>query len=209
MMLKRIFLFVLCACLLVGLSACGSSAEKVEDGKANEPFTLRNGYTFGMSMEEVAALAEEEGLTKDEEFSELDSRGQYNITFSNVPVSLFVAEKMMLIFDENMFLSALVYNFGFRPSSEAEGIIETLMQLLEDLYGEKTKRNVPVDNMVEDVWLLSDDVDISLTSFQVASDEETSVFLGYRYLPAFPEDQPAEESEEETGEENASPSFGL
>ena len=136
-MMKRIFLIALCSCLLVSLAGCGSAE------KANEPFTLRNGYTWGMPKEEILNLAKQERLLGKESKEDILAKQERllgkeskedTMIFSEVPVGGFSAE-MRLRFDVDMGLEAVGYFFPTVPKEECMDMFSTLTKELEALYG--------------------------------------------------------------------------
>ena len=89
--MKRLLAIVLLLLLVIPMTAL-----------AYTPFTLRNGYYWGMPKEEILALAQQEGLGPN------TSKGEGVVAFENVPVGKFSAEMWLL---DVTFRQCHLYNF--------------------------------------------------------------------------------------------------
>ncbi len=100
---------------------------------AETPFTLRNGYYWGMTKEAALALVEEEGIGPD------TSKGPSVIALQNVPFGNATASQMLLAFDtEALTLNRVIYSIGSVPEDHDDELIalfNSLVQTLTDLYG--------------------------------------------------------------------------
>ena len=141
--MKRFFSFVLVFFIL----ACFSTHAIAS--KADAPFSLRNGYQWGMGMEQVLALAAEEGFT----VPEYPLYAYSWVTIEAVPVGRFTATSMKLSFDKMDRLIRVSYSFDVDSISffEAQEITDWLAPSLKSLYGEpKTEvDNEPFDVIYE------------------------------------------------------------
>lgn len=143
--MKKTFSLILLAALLVSFSASA----------ANEPFTLRNGYTWGMTRDEAFSLAESEGLI-------LITPGQGYLQYINVPVGGYSAE-MSLEFleasDEVWRLGCITYTFGivngkpYDPGNEE--MFSALLDGLTETYGEPAEDGMGESGR-EITWILPD-----------------------------------------------------
>ena len=112
------------------------------------PFTLRNGYYWGMPKEEVLVLAREEGLGPN------TSKGEKVVSFDNVPVGDF-SVRMLLSLDESLQLDSIYYLFPGVPEDQRDQVIamfEKLTQALADVYGPSEPVIIPLLT----IWKLPD-----------------------------------------------------
>lgn len=103
-----------------------------------ETFSLRNGYTWGMSVEDARALAAREGLTLvfDEEVGNTD----HCLGYEDVPVGDYAAYFSLLFYtlpDGGLALGQMSYGFGevAAGSPEAEALQDHLQTNLTAKYG--------------------------------------------------------------------------
>lgn len=103
-----------------------------------ERFTLRNGYAWGMSVEEAKALAAEEGLTlvDEEEVGNTD----YFVGFEGATVGDYPAHFSLMFFtlpDGTLELGGMTYGFDALAagSPEAEALQNHLQTNLTAKYG--------------------------------------------------------------------------
>ena len=123
--MKRIFTLLLLICLLLPFTVYAE----------DEPFTLRNGYTWGMSDTEARLLALSDGF-------EIEYDTDLGVIYANVPVGDF-SMHMLLSFspaaDDAIVpyptLSAILYASDALPAQEAASMYNSLMLSLEALYG--------------------------------------------------------------------------
>ena len=106
---------------------------------AQAPFSLRNGYTWGMPLQGVKTLAQQEDLTYvGEELSD----GEYSLTYSNAPVGKYEAEELYMVFtstdDGDFGLQLCLYIFPEEElsSSKAKDVFSYLQDSLTNLYGQ-------------------------------------------------------------------------
>ena len=124
--MKKTFILLMVFCLL-GLTLAPAFATD------EDTFSLRNGYTWGMSREEALALAEAEGLVMES----LYGTGLHFFA-PNVPVGDFVADRFYLHFrelDGTIQLYSMVYHFmrSFKLPHSAD---LQMASMLNSLYGD-------------------------------------------------------------------------
>lgn len=135
--MKRLLAIVLLLLLVIPMTAL-----------AYTPFTLRNGYYWGMPKEEIFALAQQEGLGPN------TSKGEGVVAFENVPVGKFSAE-MWLSLDDTLRLRSIRYLFPGVPEDQLDQLtpmFDSLTQALTGVYGPSSPVIIPHFT----VWKLPD-----------------------------------------------------
>ncbi len=146
--MKKIRAFALLLALVLVLPLALSAT-----ALAAQPFTLRNGYSFGMSRRDALALGAKEGL------GENMSLNKRFVIFEDVPVGDSTA-RMILDFGQGASLGSIMYQFPSPPNKEEALLVAQLHELEESMvsvYG-------PTSSVIEDrfvFWPLAD-VNISL-----------------------------------------------
>ena len=108
---------------------------------ASQPFSLRNGYTWGISTKDALVLTKEEGIVMES----LYGTGRH-FTAVNVPVGDFIASRFSLFFravDGELQLYSMSYEFDAPEETTGEisaipyqSPISELKRALDTLYGE-------------------------------------------------------------------------
>ena len=127
---------------------------------AEESFTLRNGYTWGMPKQEAEALAEAEGLDL---LHESGSPGVTNsLNYANVPLGEYTAESLTLAFlaSEELGYPLYVCTYWFEDleqgSQEAQTLQDGLYTRLVSIYGEPLKSGDDTETVA--AWSLHDTI---------------------------------------------------
>ena len=125
-------LIIICLSLLLCAPAFATAAQ---------PFSLRNGYTWGISTKDALALTKEDGIVMES----LYGTGRH-FTAINVPVGNFIASKFSLFFREvggGLQLYSMSYEFDApeetesdEPPASYQSPINELKAALDNLYGE-------------------------------------------------------------------------
>ena len=122
---------------------------------AEEPFTLRNGYYWGMTKEEAMTLAKDERLKFEAAWSQkgepsLGTRTGELVSYKEVPVGDYVANNFYLDLerqeDDSLLLYAITYLFGAFQSDEyakANAVFDGLEKGLTAVYGEPDEEESP------------------------------------------------------------------
>ena len=127
-------LVVFCLSLLLCAPAFATAAQ---------PFSLRNGYTWGISTKDALVLTKEEGIVMES----LYGTGRH-FTAINVPVGDFIASRFSLFFrevDGELQLYSMSYEFDAPEEEESEAFakpyqfpINVLKYVLDSIYGVST-----------------------------------------------------------------------
>ncbi len=110
---------------LVLLALVGALSTTALASAPTEPFSLRNGYYWGMSQDEVLKLAAEEGL------EDIVKQDKWSLNFENVPVGDF-SVSMSLSFTYSA-LSHIEYLFPSFPEDDKIGLEEQFTFLVRTL----------------------------------------------------------------------------
>lgn len=146
--MRKLLVFVLLACMLAPSFAVAEGA-----------FTLRNGYAWGMTVDDAKALAAKEGLTY---IDEGDSGNiDYYLNYEGATVGDYTAcFSLMFTADDDYtphWLVSMTYSFNDLPigSAEAEALQHHLQTNLTVKYGMGT---VPTfrDRPASLCWILED-----------------------------------------------------
>ncbi len=158
---------------LVLLALVGALSTTALASAPTEPFSLRNGYYWGMSQDEALKLAAEEGL------EDITSQGKTYLNFGNVPVG-DLSVPMSLLFTEDSSLYYISYRFPSLPQDDTIGLAEQfdfLVATLDSAY----------EPVVGDVGKFSGTWDLPDTRIflgQLADSDDTSMlFWSIGYLP--------------------------
>ena len=107
---------------------------------AAQPFSLRNGYTWGISTKDALALTKEEGIVMES----LYDTGRH-FTATNVPVGDYVASRFSLFFrevDGELQLYSMSYEFDAPEKTKGKASVtpsvNELKYVLDSLYGVST-----------------------------------------------------------------------
>ena len=161
--MKKCLIFLLAFCLLIPAFSI-----------AEEPFSLRNGYIWGMSMEDAQALAAQEGLLERREPRLTEFLAE--LCYADVPVGAYNAEEFCIEFlameGEPAELSKCTYYFPKfdAATGEAKDMLDELSKALTDIYGSRFKKNF-------DLW--SDDQSIHVETYLEVGD--TVIYAGLLY----------------------------
>ena len=174
--MKRLLSLILVFFILTCFSAPALAS------KVDEPFSIRNGYHWGMPREQVLALVAEEGLVAksiftDKPFGESLSTEQEGTSVDNyycndVPVGRFIASTMYLFFeDENGndsgCLTGLLYLIDC-PGGESNygpDVRRHIPATLKSLYGEPKLE--PPDGYGGDYLWETKDTEISILAMDI------------------------------------------
>ena len=142
-------LVVFCLSLLLCAPAFATAAQ---------PFSLRNGYTWGISTKDALALTKEDGIVMES----LYGTGRH-FTATNVPVGHFIASRFSLFFrevDGELQLYSMSYEFDAPEEEDEEREsfaepyqfpINELKYVLDSLYGVSTLDRSFVDTYTWDL----------------------------------------------------------
>ena len=141
---------------------------------AEEPFSLRNGYAWGMSMEAAQTLAAQEGIAEGRE----PRLGEHlaALYYADAPVGAYTADEFCLEFfipdGEPAQLSKCTYYFPKfdAKTGEAKSMLDDLTKALTDLYGTRSKRNFD---------LRSEDQSLHMKTYWEVGD--TIIYAGFVY----------------------------
>ena len=150
---------------------------------ADEPFTFRNGYTWGMAQSDAEALAHDDGLYID------ISNDPGILTYENVPAGDFTAATFQLVFKNSETgdityhgtLSGIIYTFPSiqKDSNEAAAQLQSLVEALRNTYGE------PADSSnISYKWKLPDTTIVLMRSFDTAYTDDTMIYYSITYRPS-------------------------
>ncbi len=158
---------------LVLLALVGALSTTALASPPAEPFSLRNGYYWGMSQDEVLKLAAEEGLV------DITSQGKTYLNFGNVPIG-DLSVPMVLLFTENSALRYIEYRFPSIPEDDTIALAEQfdfLTATLDSAY-EPVAREI---GMFTSVWDLPD---TRIFLGQLPDSDDTSLlFWSISYVP--------------------------
>ena len=125
--MKKTIALLLILCLLLSASAF-AYFQFFSAPKAPEPFTLRNGYYWGMPKEEALALAAEEGLTEISDSNPM-------LYIRSVPVDENYTSTFSLSFhDEGSLLNGMRYTIENVTEGEYLHMLEYFTHAIETKY---------------------------------------------------------------------------
>ncbi len=125
--MKKICVFALLLALVLPLAPALSPALSAT-ALADQPFTLRNGYHWGMSKAEAIQLAEEEGLEV------VNGKNPEYVFLKDVPVGQYQTT-MALAFNEQMTLHVISYIFPEPRAADRDTLLPQFHSLREALVG--------------------------------------------------------------------------
>ena len=189
--MKRLLSLVLVFFILACLSAPALAS------KVDEPFSIRNGYHWGMPREQVLALAAEEGLVAKSnaalrlgESEDVPGDRSGNYYCNDVPVGRFIASTMYLFFgDEVVYdtgcLTGIIYIIDFRGrgSVYADDVRRNIPATMKSLYGEPKRERLD-DSGGEYLWETKD-TEISILAGDIYGDYgDPSWMISYLQHPS-------------------------
>ena len=124
--MKKTIALLLILCLLLGASAF-AYFQFFSTPTPPEPFTLRNGYYWGMPKEEALSLAAEEGLTE-------IADGNSIVIIFDVPIDENYAATFTLYFNKDMLLRNMNYSISYKTEEEALHMLEYFAPTIETKY---------------------------------------------------------------------------